>query len=143
MARLKPQPPVKSLGIDAGVMREELAQLAAPGACFRNGPLHKLLADATAAAMRGDANILDQAARGTLRAQSRQDAKLQAADDGPVSILRDHELDVWIAFDRLECPEIGRRQRVFDPFARAAERIVREHFHNDAGVSATGAPDGN
>src|ERR1700687_4026796 len=103
MARLKPQPPVESLGIDAGVMREELDQLAASGAGFRNGPLHKLLADATAAAMRGDANVFDQPARGTLRAQSRQDAKLQATDDGAVSILRDHELDVGVIFDRLEC----------------------------------------
>ena len=43
------------------------------------------------------------------------------------SLLRDHELDIRIAVERLECPEIGRRQRILDPFAPAAERIVRQH----------------
>ena len=56
---------------------------------------------------------------------------------------RDHELDVRIVVERLERPEIGRRQRVFDPFARAAERIVRQHADDDADVVAAGAADGN
>src|SRR6266480_6463680 len=98
MARLKSQPQVKSLRIDAAVMRQQLDQLATVGARLRNGPLHDLLADAAAAAMRGDANILDQAARGALRTQSRQDAELQAADNGAAFIFRDHELDMGGVF---------------------------------------------
>ncbi len=89
----------------------------------------------------GDANVLDQAAPGALRAQSRQDAKLQAADHGAVTILRDHELDMRIVFERLERPKIANRQRLFDPFARAAERIVGQHRHDDADVVAAGAPE--
>src|ERR1700716_755709 len=68
MARLKSQPGVEPLRIDAGPMREQFNQLATLGARFRDGPLHHLLSNATAAAMRGDANVLDQAARGALRA---------------------------------------------------------------------------
>src|ERR1700732_3017084 len=94
MARLKSQPLVKSVGIDAGVVREQLDQFAAFGARFNDGPLHHLLADAAAAAMAGDANVFDQAARGALRAQSGQNAELQAADHGAVGVLRYHELDM-------------------------------------------------
>ena len=68
MARLKPQPLVKPVGIDAGVVREQFDQFAAFGAGFSDGPLHHLLADAAAAAMAGDANVFDQAAGGALRA---------------------------------------------------------------------------
>src|ERR1700694_5055329 len=67
MARLKSQPGVEPLRIDAGVMREQFNQLATLGARFRDGPLQHLLADAAAAALGGDANVLDQAARGALR----------------------------------------------------------------------------
>src|SRR5438034_11679120 len=70
MARLKSQPRVESLRVDAAVMREQLDQLAALGARLRDGPLHQALSDAAAAAMRGDANILDQAARGALDRKS-------------------------------------------------------------------------
>ena len=91
--------------------------------------MHQLLADAAAAAIGGDANVLDQGARGALRTQPGQDAKLQAADHG-AALLGDHELDVRILLDRLERPEIGRRQRIFDPFTPAAERIVRQHRHD-------------
>ena len=66
VARLKSQPRVEPLGIDAGVVREQLDQLATLGARFRDGPLHDALSDAEAAAMRGDANVLDQAARGAV-----------------------------------------------------------------------------
>ena len=69
---------------------------------FRNRPLHHLLADAAAAAMAGDADILEQAARGALRTQPRQDAELQAADHGALAVLGDHELDVRVAVDPLE-----------------------------------------
>jgi hypothetical protein len=68
MARLKSQPNVKPLRIDACVMCQQFNQLAAFRARFRDGPLHHLLSDAAAAALGGDANILDQAARGALRA---------------------------------------------------------------------------
>ena len=64
MAAGEPEPLVKPLRIHAGMMREQFDQLATLGARFRNSPFHHLLADATAAAMTGDANILDQAARG-------------------------------------------------------------------------------
>jgi hypothetical protein len=74
MARLKSKPFVKPLRIDAGMMREQLDQFASPRPCFRDGPLHHFLTDATAAAMRGDPNVLDQAARGALRAHSGHDA---------------------------------------------------------------------
>src|SRR5258707_8862427 len=143
MARLKSEPDVEPLRIDAGMMRQQLHQLATLAARFRDGPLHQSLADAAAATMRGDANLLDQAARGALRAQSRQNAELQAADDGAFAILRDHELDIRIMVERFERPEIGRWQRLFEPFARAAKRIVRQHPDDDADVVATGAPDGN
>src|SRR5450432_1143370 len=115
VARLESQPRVESLGIDAGVMREQLDQFALPCARLGEGPLHQLLADTAAAAMRGDANVLDQAARGALRAYSRQDAELQAADYGAVSVLRYHKPDIRIAVERLKRLEIARRQRVFEP----------------------------
>jgi len=60
--------------------------------------------------------------------------ELQTANDSAVIVLRNHELDVLIAVDPFERPEIRRRQRVFEPFARAAERIVRQHPHNDIDV---------
>src|SRR5712671_4508176 len=80
---LKSKPLIEPLRVDAGVMGEQLDQLAIPGARLRDRPLHELLADAAAAAIGGDADVLDQAARGPLRTQSWQDAKLQAADDRP------------------------------------------------------------
>ena len=51
-------------------------------------------------------------------------------------LLRDHELDIRIPLERLERPEIARRQRVFDPFTRTAERIVRQHANDGADVVA-------
>src|SRR6266481_7999683 len=57
MARLKSQPRIEPLGIDAGAMREQLDQLATLGARFRDGPLQHLPTDTVATAMRGDANI--------------------------------------------------------------------------------------
>ena len=68
MARLKSQPGVKSLGIDPASVREQFDQLAAFGARFCHRPLDHLPTDAAAAAMHGDANVFDQAARGALRA---------------------------------------------------------------------------
>src|SRR5438876_12026478 len=76
MARLKSQSRVESLRVDAGVMGEQFDQLAAPGARFRDGPLHHALSDAAAAAMGGDANILDPGARGPPRASPLQAAEL-------------------------------------------------------------------
>ena len=91
MARRKSQPRIESLGVDAGFVGEQFDHLAALAARFHDGPLHQLLADPAAAALGGDANVLDQAARGALRAQSRQDAELQAADHGAVTIFGDGE----------------------------------------------------
>ena len=141
MARLKSKPFVKTLRIGAGMMREQFDQFASPRPRFRDGPLHHFLSDATAAAMRGDADVLDQAARGALRAQSRQDAELKAADDGTVTILRDHKPDMRIMVDRLERSEIARRQWLLDPFAAAAERIIRQHPDDGLDVAAAGAAD--
>jgi hypothetical protein len=52
-------------------------------------------------------------------------------------------LDILIAVDAFERLEIRRRQRIFEPFATAAKRIVRQHRHNGADVVATGTPDGH
>ena len=43
----------------------------------------------------------------------------------------------------LERREIGLRQRVLDPLAAAAERIVRQHGDDDADILAAGAADGD
>ena len=104
--------------------------------------VHKL-ADATAAAMAGNADILDQAARGALRAQPRQDAELQAANDDALPVLGDDELNIRVVCEPLERREVGLRQRVFDPLARPAERIVRQHGDDGADVLAAGAANGD
>src|SRR5580692_3792499 len=121
MAARKSEPLVKSLRIDAGVMGQQLDQLATLGARLRDRPLHELFADAAAAAMGGDTDILDQPARGALRAQARQDAKLQTADDCAALALGDHEPDVRIGIEPIERLGIAGRQWIFDPFARAAQ----------------------
>jgi hypothetical protein len=143
MAARKAQPLVKSLRIDAGVMRQQFDQSASPGPHFHHRPLHHLLADAAAAAAAGDADILDQAARGALRAQPRQNAELQAADHGALAVLGHDKLDVRVAVDGLERREIALRQRVLDPFTTAAERIVRQHGDDDADILAAGTADGD
>src|SRR5215218_1186417 len=143
MAARKTQPLVKSLRIDAGMMRQQFDQPASPGARFHHRPLHHLLADAAAAAAFANADILDQAARGALRAQARQDAELQAADHGALAVLGHDELDVRVAVDRLERREIALRQRILDPLTGTAERIVRQHGYDDADVLAAGTADGD
>jgi hypothetical protein len=142
VARLKTQPLVKALRIDASVVREQFDQPAAPRARFSNGPLQHLLADAPAPAMSGNANVLDQRARGTLRTQARQDAKLQTADDD-AALLCDHQLDIGIVLDGFEGAEIRGWQRLFNPLASAAERIVSQHRNNSPDVVATGTPNSN
>src|SRR3984957_8002597 len=143
MAALETQPLIEALRIDAGMVRQQFDQLAAPAPRLGHRPLHQLLADAAAAAMAGDANVLDQSAPRSLRTQSPQDAKLQAADHGALAILRDHGLNIRVAVERLEGLEIARRQRVFDPFAAAAERVVRQHPDNGADVVAARGTDGD
>src|SRR6267142_2448275 len=61
MAARKSEPLVEALRIDAGMMGQQFDQLAAPCAGFRQRPPHQLLADAAAAAIGGDADVLDQA----------------------------------------------------------------------------------
>src|SRR5579864_806419 len=140
MAALKTEPLIEPLRIDAGLMGQQFDQLATLAAGLADRPLHELLADAAAATVRGDAHVLDQRARGALRAQARQDAKLQAADDRPL-LLRDHERDVRIAREPLEGVEIRRRQRILDALARAAERIVGQHADDRPDIVATGTAD--
>ena len=100
-------------------MGEQFDQLAAFAARLLDRPSDQLFADAAAAAIGGDADVLDQAARGTLRTQARQHAKLQATDD-TAALLGHHELDVRIAIEHLERLEVRRRQRLFEPLTRAA-----------------------
>ena len=107
MARLKSQPLVKALGINARMMRQQFDQLAAPAPRLRDRPCDHFLSDAPAAAMRGNPNVLDQAARGALLAQARQNAELKAANDGPVTILCDHKLDTRIMVEHLKRPKIA------------------------------------
>jgi len=127
MAARESEPFIKPLRIDARMMRQQFNQFATPCARFHNRPLHQLFADAAAAAMAGDADVFKQAARDALRTQPGQDAQLQAADDSALAVLGDNELDVRIARDAFERVEINLRQRIFDPFPRPAERIVRQH----------------
>src|SRR6476469_9422480 len=102
MAARKAEPLVETLRVDAGEMREQLDELAPSRLRLADRPLHQLLADAAAAAIGGDAHVLDQAARGALRAQARHDAELQAADDFAVSVLGNHELEAFVAIDLFE-----------------------------------------
>src|ERR1700756_1704565 len=109
MAPGKSEPLVKTLRIDARLVGQKLDQLAAPGARFRDRPRDELLADTAAAAIRGDADVLDQTARGALRAQARQDAKLQAADAGP-RLFRDNQRDIRVTLEACEGLVVRRRQ---------------------------------
>jgi hypothetical protein len=101
-----------------------------------------LLANAAAAPIGSDAHVLDQAARGALRAQARQDAELQAADDAP-TLLRHHELDVRIAAQPFERIIIERVQRIFEPLAGTAEMIVGEHGDDRSDIVAAGGSNSN
>src|ERR1700689_1439769 len=56
LAALETQPLKEGLGIDAGVVRQQLDQLAAPAPRLGHRPLHQLLADAAALAMAGAPN---------------------------------------------------------------------------------------
>src|ERR1041385_3972046 len=74
MAGGKSKPFVEALRIDPCFVGKQFDQLAASRLRLRDGPLHQVFADAAAAAVAGDADILDQRPRGALRAQSGQDA---------------------------------------------------------------------
>jgi hypothetical protein len=141
MARLKSKPDIKSLSIDAGLMRQQFDQLASAAPRLVDRPLNHLFADAFASPARGNTDVLDQAAPRSLPTQSRQDAKLQAADDGAIIAFRHHQLDVVVGFERLERCELSRRQRICDTFAAAAERNVGQHGDNIGDVVAPGRPD--
>jgi len=62
MASRESEPLVEPLRIDARIVREQFHQFATPATRFRDGPLHHLFSDAAAAAMFGDAHVLEQAA---------------------------------------------------------------------------------
>src|SRR5258708_34130998 len=93
MALLKSQPLIEALRVDAAVMGQELHHLAALGARLLDRPSDQLFADAAAAVIGGDADILDQAARGALRAEARQHAELRATD-ATAALRRPPEPDV-------------------------------------------------
>src|SRR5689334_17759912 len=80
MTRRKSEPLVEALRVDATRMREQLDQNTAARLGFGNSPLHQLFADAAAAAIGGDADVFEQTADATLRADARQKCELQAAD---------------------------------------------------------------
>src|SRR5262245_7862013 len=107
-------------------MGQQLDELAASAARLLERPLHQLLADAAAAPIGGHAHILDQAARSALRAQARQDAELQAADN-IAALLRHDKLDIRIALHALERVVIELWQRLLEPLTRAAQMIVGKH----------------
>ena len=130
MAARESKPFIKSLRIDSRMMRQQFHQLATPCARFRKRPLHQLLSDAAVAQMAGDADIFEQTTRGALRAEAGQDAELQTADNRTATILCDHELEIFIPRNAFERIEIGLRQRIFEPLARSAEMIVRQHGDN-------------
>ena len=70
MAARKAEPLVEALGIDAGVMGQQLDQFAAAAAASQAPTAPVCSPMPLAAAMRGDAHVLDQAARGALRARA-------------------------------------------------------------------------
>src|SRR5258708_31211695 len=94
MAARKAEPLIEPLRVDAAMMGQQFDQFASPAPRFRHRPLHQLFADAAAAAVAGDADVLDQPARSALRAQSRQNAELQATDDRALAVIGDDEQDI-------------------------------------------------
>ena len=143
MARLKSKPLVKSLRVDAGVMREQLDQLAAlarasaTAHCTSCSPMPRLrqcVATRTS-------SIRPREAPCELSPGRMQSCRQPTTAPSPSCATTSRIFGSRSS--ALERPEIGRRQRVFDPFARAAERIVRQHRHDRADVVAAGAPDGN
>ena len=143
MAARKAQPLVKPLRIDAGVMRQQFDQLAALAARFRNRPLHHLLADARLRQWLATrtSSIRPREAPCELRPGRMQSCRQPTTAPSPSSATTS-----WIfgsRSTRLERREIGLRQRILDPLAAAAERIVRQHGDDGADVVAAGAADGD
>ena len=139
MAACKTKPFIEALRIDAGVMRQQLDHHATSLARFRDRPLHQPLANAAAATMRCDADVLEQAAAAALGADASQHRELQAADDSFFPVDGDDELQIGIAFDPLECLIIALRQRILDPLAGTAERIIRQHADDGGNILAARA----
>src|SRR6478672_13059522 len=104
----EPEPLVEALRICSRLMRQQFDQIAAARFRFRDRPLHQLLADAAAATIGSNADIFEQTADAALRADARQDRKLQAADH-PALALCHHEREILIALDPLERLVIGLR----------------------------------
>src|SRR3954451_12679786 len=142
VTRGEPKPLVEALRICSRLMCEQFAQIAAARFRFRHRPLHQLLADAAAAAIGSNADVFEQTPPAALRAETRQDRELQAADH-PALALRNHELDILIALDPRECLVIGRRQRVFYALACAPEMIVGEHRHDRSNILAARGTNGD
>src|SRR3954449_6109434 len=142
VARNESEPLVEALRIYSARMRQQLDQIAAARFRLSYGPLHQLLADAAAAAIGSDTDILEQTADAALRTDARQHRELQAADH-PALTLGNDELEVGIAIDPRERFVVRGRQRILDPLAGAAEMIVGEQRHDRGDVLATRAADGN
>src|SRR4051812_978165 len=142
VTRCKAEALVEALRVDAARMCQKFDKTAAARLRFRHRPLHQLLADAAAAAVGGDADILEQASDAALRADAGQDRELQAADH-PALALGDHELEILIALDPLERHVIDRRQRLLHPLAGAPEVIVSEHGDDRGDVLAARGADGD
>ncbi|MCP1992113.1 hypothetical protein J2R79_007003 [Bradyrhizobium sp. USDA 4539] len=66
---------------------------------------------------------------------------MQTADDDAVPVDGDDELQIGIALDPREGLVIALRQRILDPLARTAERIVRKHADDGGDVFAASAAD--
>src|SRR4051812_23066899 len=142
VTRGEPKPLVETLRIRSRLMRQQFDQIAAARFRFRHRPLHQLLADAAAAAIGSNADVFEQTPPAALRAETRQDRELQAADHRALA-LGNHELDILIALDPRECLVIGRRQRVFYALACAPEMIVGEHRHDRSNVLAARGTNGD
>src|SRR3954468_5289116 len=142
VTRREPKPLVEALRICSRLMRQQFDEIAAARFRFRHRPLHQLLADAAAAAIGSNADVFEQTAQAALRAETRQDRELQAADH-PALALGNHELDILIALDPRECLVIGRMQRVVYALACAPEMIVGEHRHNRSNILAARGTNGD
>lgn len=140
MTASETEPFIESLGIDPGLMRQQLDEFASPRLCLANGPSHQLFADTPAAQRRRNTNILDERSRSALRAQARQDAELQASDRAAVAAFCNHQPDIWVMREFIEGLVIRLRQWVLDTLAATAERIIGQHYHDRDDVLAARRP---
>src|SRR3954452_13951050 len=75
-----PEPLVEALRICSRLMCEQFDQIAAARFRFRHRPLHQLLAESAPMAIASNADVFKQCPPAALRAETRQERELQAAD---------------------------------------------------------------